>query len=436
MATRRTWTTRAAGWFALLLLVSACSKMPPAPPARKNTNVETWIVAPTDLKEEIALPALLRADRTVVLSAEVSGAIRRIHADVGDEVEAGAELLAFDDTDLVLLTKQAESGVKALEAALAEARRGAREQQVREAEVGLEAARASLELAKTLVERRRALAEEKVIPLEVLDQAQLQLQQAQAGHDRAREMLDLVREGASQETIRGMEAQLEGARASLALARSRLSKAVVLSPFAGVVIRRHMEENEFAGPGMPLFDLIPRSPVKVSLGVPERIFGRLSKGDPVQVSFPGLGLAVESSIAMLAPAANPATQTFTVEMEIENPVVLSEETAANGGPRRVPLRPGLIADVRFTLGVRLGSVVIPGDALVLRGDAFVVFVLEGTTVRVRPVMIGLKHDGQIEITEGLEAGARLVIEGQKQVRSGDEVTLVKEHTGPLADLAR
>ncbi|MHC5038907.1 MAG: efflux RND transporter periplasmic adaptor subunit [Planctomycetota bacterium] len=420
----------AAGLLAVCVFWTGCKpKMPELPP-RKKMNVEVWVVEPTTIREEVTLPGIVRADKTVRLSAEVSALVKTAPADVGDTVSEGEVLLTFDDTDLVQIEKQGASAVASLEARLAEVKKGARDQQVRDAEAMLRAAKAGLDLAQTIAERRRKLSEEKVIPLEVLDQARMQLKQAQAQYERAKEMVDLVLEGATEETKRALEAQLEGAKAAQALAANRLKKTVVKSPFKGIVIKRFMDEGEFTGPGAPLFDIIPETPVKVSLGVPERIFGKLKKGDAVGIAFPGLDLSTAAKITMLAPAANPQTQTFTVEIALDNPVVTPDPRG--GPPRRVAIRPGLIVDIRFLLGLHEGEVSIPNDALILEGEALFVYVVEEMRVKMRPVMIGIKREGFIQITEGLAAGDRLVIEGQKQVRDGDEFNLVKEHTGPLA----
>ncbi|MHC4600760.1 MAG: HlyD family secretion protein, partial [Planctomycetota bacterium] len=248
---------RATAMFVLAaLLAPACKPKLPDIPPRKKMNVETWVVEAADLEEAISLPGIVKQDRTIRLSAEVSALAKKVHVDVGSNVQAGQTLLEFDDTDLKAYERQARSGVAALEARLAEAKKGAREQQIREAEAGLEAAEAGLKLAKTIAERRQKLSEEKVIPIEALDQARLQLQQAQSQYDRAKELVDLVREGATEETILALEAQLEGARAGLALATNRLKKATVKSPLKGIVIKRQLDENEFTGPGAPLFDII------------------------------------------------------------------------------------------------------------------------------------------------------------------------------------
>jgi|GEM_PF-1741117 len=413
--------------------VAGCKPaLPEAPKKHQKTNVETWTVRTSDIHKEVDLPGRLNAEKTVRLSAEIAGIVKSVPADVGTNVEKGEILLVFDTADLEQRKAQADAQVRSLKARLEDLERGAREQQVREAEAGLEAAKAQLDLAQTIAKRRQALLEEDLVPQEAVDQALTGLQQARAQYKRATEAVDLLREGATEEARRALEAQRDAAAASLALAESAVKKAKVKAPFRGVVIRRFLDEDEFAGPGSPLFDVIPETPLTLSLGVPERIFVHLRKGEEAKIRFEVLDLEIERKISMLAPAANPRTQTFAVEIDIDNPVVV--KTSNPGEEKRIPLRPGLIANVTFNLGTKEGAVVIPADALVLDGEILLVYVVEEGVVRIRPVEIGIKKAGVLEITSGLEPGEALVVEGQKMVSEGDEVKVVKKHIGPLEDV--
>ncbi len=53
-----------------------------------------------------------------------------------------------------------------------------------------------------------------------------------------------------------------------------------------------------------------------------------------------------------------------------------------------------------------------------------VFALEGTTARARPVKLGLRVDGMVEILEGIRRGETIVIDGALTLRDGAEVELV------------
>ncbi len=413
-------------------LASAGCKPPlPEAQARKvRTNVATWAVQGTDIHERISLPGIVEPDLSVTVSAEIPGVVSEVAARESDEIEAGGVLLRFDKTDLELAERQAALQVKSLEERLKEVERGARDEQIREAESAVEAARAMLDLAKSSAERRRNLVDEKVLPREALDQAEAQQKQAQSGFDRAGEMLSLLRKGALEETKDALRAQIEAARSGRSLAGRALSKAEVRSPISGIVQKRHIDPNEFAGPGQPLFEVIRKSPLRIVLGVPERIFTRMKKGDEVKIRFKSLGAEAKAAITRLGFAADRRTQTFDVAVEIPNP--LEASVAGNPGTAMVPVRPGLIAEVTFGLGVRENAIAVPSDAILLEDLNVYVFVLSGGLAKARPVRVGMKQEGMIEILEGLAAGEELIVSGQKYVKDGDEVNVVSRRKGALA----
>lgn len=413
--------------------LGSCRPAEPAEPAdAPKTLVETWVVQTTDLEEEVVLPGLLEAKRSATLSAEVAAPVAEVLVEAGDEVAAGTTLLRFDRTELEKAVGGARASMEALVHRKAEVEKGAREEQVREAQAMLEAAKANRDLAEAALARRRALADQSVLPAEALDQAKTQAAMAKAEVERAEETVALLRKGARAETLKAFDAQIEAAKASLELAALRLAKAEVRSPFAGVVQARRVEAFEFAAPGQPLFEILETSPVVVRLGVPERIFMRLHEGDPVTVRFKSLPGALGASITRLAFAADRNTQTFEVRVEIDNPAeVLVQRPGGAPARERVLLRPGLLAKVVLRLGVHRDAVAVPTHALVMDGANLFVYVEAGGKVEARPVEIGLQKDGVFEILSGLSPGENLVVAGQRYVRHGESVDVVETHAGEV-----
>jgi RND family efflux transporter MFP subunit len=420
-----------------LLLASSC-KPPGAPAApgggkRQATNVEVWVIRTLDLAERVELPGILQPDLSVTLSAEVAGVVKKVNVRAGDEVRAGDPLVQLAKDDYLEMRKGAGYQVEALKAQLRDVELGAREEQIRQAEAGVSAAKSALALARTTRDRRKALVDAKVLPAEVLDQMQGQVDQAQAGYDRAKEILELARKGAREETKEALRAQIRAAESQVALLNLSIRKTGITSPITGVIQKRFIDPDEFAGPGMPLFEIIQKSPLNLTLGVPERIFTRLSEMDAVTVRFKALRARLDAAISRLAFSADRMTQTFEVEISLANPaqVLVDEPGSPDPVQKSLLLRPGLIGEITFLLGWHRDAVAIPVRALVMEGANLFVYVEEAGKVRTRPVRLGLKQDGMLEVTEGLAAGERLIVAGQKYVRDGDEVKVVAEHTGEM-----
>ena len=89
---------------------------------------------------------------------------------------------------------------------------------------------------------------------------------------------------------------------------------------------------------------------------------------------------------------------------------------------RRPLRIGETVFGAISVGARPAAIVIPSDALVPEGDAFKVFVVDGSGVaHERDVKVGGRSNAGVEIIEGLQAGERIVTYGAYGVQDSAKV---------------
>ena len=94
------------------------------------------------------------------------------------------------------------------------------------------------------------------------------------------------------------------------------------------------------------------------------------------------------------------------------------------------LRPGQFGKVRFVADMKKGAMVIPQEAVnELQGSYQVAVVGDDNKVSIRPVKMGERIGAMWEVTEGLKAGDKVVVEGIQKAREGAQVT-VKEWTPP------
>jgi membrane fusion protein (multidrug efflux system) len=94
------------------------------------------------------------------------------------------------------------------------------------------------------------------------------------------------------------------------------------------------------------------------------------------------------------------------------------------------LRPGQFGKVRFVIDMKKGAIVVPQEAVnELQGSYQVAVVDENNKCSIRPVKMGERIGAMWEVTEGLKAGDKVVVEGIQKARDGAQVT-VKEWTPP------
>jgi len=94
------------------------------------------------------------------------------------------------------------------------------------------------------------------------------------------------------------------------------------------------------------------------------------------------------------------------------------------------LRPGQFGKVRFVPDAVHNALVVPQEAVTeLQGNFQVAVVDQNNKVSIRPVKMGERIGAMWQVTEGLNPGERVVVQGVQKAREGATVT-VKEWTPP------
>ena len=120
------------------------------------------------------------------------------------------------------------------------------------------------------------------------------------------------------------EAQLQEALALLEAARTELKRAhldleymTIRAPFDGALQERHVEVGDFVKSGDPVARFVDNRRIVVTANVSEFDAGYVHTGQKAQAQL-ATGDTVHGIIRYVAPVADDATRTFTVELEVDN----------------------------------------------------------------------------------------------------------------------
>ena len=248
------------------------------------------------------------------------------------------------------------------------------------------------------------------------DTLRAELNKAEAALALARENFrrsdSLSRQGAT--AARALDeawAALATAEAEAELARVRLADATIAAPFDGVVGLKELSVGRYVQPGDDLVTLERIDPLNLDFRVSERWLTKLRPGDTVAVSVDALpGERFEGRIVAIDP-----------QVDVNGRAVQLRATVAN--PDRV-LRPGLFARVAVELDRRPDAVLVPEAAVVLQEAGPIVYRVEEGRAVATPVATGVRRDGMVEVTEGLDAGATVVVNGHVRLRDRAQVEVV------------
>jgi RND family efflux transporter MFP subunit len=233
-----------------------------------------------------------------------------------------------------------------------------------------------------------------------LDQAVASREQLGRDTERLRSLLK--DRAVSRQEFEATESRHRVAAAAVTEAETMLGYALVTAPFDAVITRKLADVGDLAVPGKPLVELEDPSALRLEADVPEALIARLKLGDKLAMRVASSGNPVEGTIGEIAPAADPASRTFLVKLDL---------------PPAGTLRSGQFARVSVPVG-ESAALRVPAGAVVQRGQMELVFVENNRTAQLRLVKTGKRVGGEVELVSGVEPGERIVIEGAAQLRDG------------------
>lgn len=281
------------------------------------------------------------------LGFKYGGRIAELLGEEGESVRAGDRLAVLDRAEAEGLAAQTRSALSEARVKLEELKAGSRPQELEQARTQVAHARAVLDNATADYGRYEQLYKDGLVSAQQRDAAKSAYLVADAEFRRARETLDLAREGPRQEVIRAAETRVGQAAASVLVAEERLKDTLLSAPLSGVILRKHAEPGEIVSAGMPVYTLGDLARPWIKVYVKEDKLGLVKLGQKAEIrtdSYPGKtyvgAVTYISSEAEFTPK-NVQTQ--------EERVKLVFGVKVSVGNEHDELKPGMPADVTIHL---------------------------------------------------------------------------------------
>lgn len=326
----------------------------------------------------------------IELGSELVGSVARRLVGEGDTVRAGQVLAELDASELRAAAEQAASSLAEAEARLEQLRQVSRPV----ADQNLLQAEANLGLANSEFERVRKLADSGFYSPSRLDEARRAVDAARA----AREAALAQAKGTRPEGVetRLAEARRDQARASLALARAKLDNTVIRAPSAGVVVRKYVEPGDVVTQGKKLFELAAAGETQVVLQIDEKNLGRLAVGQATEVvadAYPGK--AFQAEIFFIAAAVDAQKGSVEVKLRVPEPPAF--------------IKPDMTVSAEMRVGQKTKALTLPSNAVrdAAGAEPWVLVIADGRATR-RPIKLGLRGTGKVEVLDGLRAGEAVI----------------------------
>lgn len=375
---------------------------------KKDVIVEADTVIRRDIISSVTESGTIQPDIEVPVAPDVSGEVVELLVKEGDSVKTGQLLLAIRPDSYKSAQEQAEAALNSAQADYAQS------------QANLEQTRSNLIQDSINLARNKQLFRDKVISQGELENFELKFKVSQAQFR------------AGSQTVNAAFYRIKSAEASLHQAKENMRRTHIYASMSGIITMLKVEVGQrVVGTGqmagteiMKISDL---SQMEVAVEINENDIVNVRIGDSALVevdAFPGdkfYGKVSEIAYSATTQGAGSTDQitNFKVKIAIDRNSYIGNEKIMRGIPRnQSPFRPGMSAQVRIYTNRKDQVLSIPIQCVTLdkkeeesktegKGRE-VVYVLDGTTVKMTPVKTGISDERFIEILEGLEENTRVV----------------------------
>jgi len=376
-----------------------------------GTPVEAYRAARSDLVQSVVASGRIATPQRVSVGAVITGRVTRIPVNEGQGVRRDDILIELDSDDERAAVAQARGALAQAEAKV----RQLRELGLPAAEQALLQAQANDTQARQHLERTTELKSKGFVSQSALDDAQRNAQVAESQLRAARLQVESNRPQGSDFAL--AQTALAQARAALNLAQAKLDQTVIRAPVDGTLIARSVEPGNVVQSGKELMVLAPAGETQVVVQIDEKNLAQLRLGQQALASadaFPKERFAAE--LVYINPGIDALRGSVEVKLRVANPPDY--------------LRQDMTVSVDIEVARRRAAVVIPADAVHDAGGAQPwVLAVDGWRAQRRPVKLGLKGDGRVEVLEGVAPGDRVIPVALAAVKSGQRVRAVAAPAG-------
>ena len=340
---------------------------------------------------DLVLPGNVTPITEALINARASGYVKRRLVDIGDRVPQGQVLAEIEAPELDQQVGQAQASVAQAKSVLSEAQHN------------LNQAVSKLKLAQVTAERWRVLVAKGVVSRHESDQKDADYEAQKASVESA------------QAAIRAAADNVQASEANLRRLVEMQAFEKVTAPFAGIVTARNVDVGALisATGGQPMFRMAQIDVLRIMVEVPQTHAPYIRVGQAAVVTLQELpGRMFPGRVSRTANTLDLSTRTLPTEVQVQNPGSV--------------LLPNMFARVRLIEVAAAPSVIIPGDALIVRSDGTQVAVVdEGNRIHFRKVEVGRDFGDATEVRAGLTGDEFVVVNPTDDVREGAEVKPVK-----------
>ncbi|MDD4334556.1 MAG: HlyD family efflux transporter periplasmic adaptor subunit [Desulfotomaculaceae bacterium] len=280
----------------------------------------------------------------VELRAKMAGTLHGLTVSAGDTVEKGRLVAEIIRNDLVAQKERDALSVVKARAQLDDLTSGAREQEIKEAQIAVDTARINYDKAVKDYDRSAALHKENVIPDSEMERAETAYKQSQNALESAKIRQGLLVEGSRPEQIAAARAELERNMAVLKASEAIFEDTKITCPIDGTVLTRNFEDGEVVQAGASVASIANLNDMWIKVFIPTDDLPGIKLGQQVKFTVSGSAEEHPGIIEEIASQGEYTPKVIQTKKERTN-IVYAVKIKFNNVNN--VLKPGMPADVNF-----------------------------------------------------------------------------------------
>ncbi len=300
----------------------------------------------------------IEAIKSANISTRLMGDVFKVFVNIGDRVKKGDLLLSINSADLKAKKAQANTQITRANSAFINASKDHK--------------------------RYTQLFKENSASQKELDNITTKYEQAKAGLEAAKQMLNEV-------------------KANLAYANIR-------APFSGVITGKFINDGDLARPGMPLLSIESTSGYLVKTYVNENQINKIHKGGTVYLKVKSNNKTLKGIISEISISSKNSGSLYLVKINIK--------------PTK-KIYSGMFVSVNFIGAPDINSTIaIPKSALIHKGQLSGVYTVSmQNTAILRWLRLGKSYGNKIEVLSGLNKNEKIITNAQGKLYNGVNITI-------------
>ena len=347
-----------------------------------------------------------------VISSNINGLIAEMPLWKNQLVKKGAVLARIDVRDLEAQRAEAVSALSEAKLNVQTLQKSTIPTAEAQNRKDLADANAAIHNASALVSRRKFLYDKGGIALKDLQDAELVLTNAESSLKLAEKSVSLRQSATNPLDAQTAQVKIGQANDRIKTLDAQISLATIRAPLTGFIIDQTQFQGEYATSGGKLLTIADTGQTVVKANFPDTLVPDIKVGDAASVLPADLsGEQMSGKVSLISRSTDPSNRSVEIWVNL-----------ANGAGR---LRINSAAEVHIATKTQDNALVVPSAAVTLdaanENTGTVMTVDKDDVAHETKVTVGLKTKDEMQITDGLQAGDKIVVEGNYNLPDGTKV---------------